>query len=180
MGKKSQKELVVEKDPSSEGTVEDIRQQTDLLLEFRKDVDDLIGMINQIEWIRKQLYDLMDVLENRNDSESIIEEAGSLDDKFIDVEKNLFQMKLTGAGQDTLRWPAQLYVKFSSLAYEIMMADFKPTDQQVELHEVLKTRLETHKASFQELLKNDLPAFNEMLESKGVPHIVPVKEPSGG
>ena len=124
-------------------------------------------MINQIEWIRKQLYDLMDVLENKNDSEDILEQAGSLDDQFIDVEKNLFQMKLTGAGQDTFRWPAQLFVKFSSLAYEIMRPISSPPISKCELHEVLKTRLETHKASFHELIAKRSPRVQRHARSQG-------------
>jgi photosystem II stability/assembly factor-like uncharacterized protein len=175
-GRELEKELVVRKDPRSEGALADIKEQTNLALKIRKDVDDLIGMINQIEWIRKQLYDLMAVLEGEEDNETVLEEAGSLDDKFIEVEKNLFQMRLTGAGQDTLRWPAQLYVKFSSLVGEIMRADFKPTDQQVELYDVLKSRLETQQSALDELLANALPAFNVTLELKGVSRIIPAKK----
>jgi hypothetical protein len=52
--------LVVKKDPSSAGTEQDIAVQTELMLESSKNQDDLIGMINSLEWLRKQMYDLAD------------------------------------------------------------------------------------------------------------------------
>jgi len=39
-----------------------------------------------------------------------------LDKKLIDVEENLIQRKLTGQGQDTVRWPPKLISKLNYLA----------------------------------------------------------------
>ena len=52
----------VVKDPSSEGTLADIRAQTAMMLELRNDFNEAAEAINQIEWIRRQVYDLKAVM----------------------------------------------------------------------------------------------------------------------
>ena len=172
-GKEYEQKLTVKKDPKSAGTLEDIKVQTRLLLEIRKNQDDLISMINRIEWLRKQLLDLNSLLsEDKEKNKDLIAACKAMEKKFLELEGKLFQVRLTGAGQDTLRWPAKLYLKFSSLGYEISKADFPPTDQQVELHKVLKDRLSGYQKSFKELLDKDLPGFNGLLKTGSVPHIM--------
>ena len=139
-GKELEQKLVVKKDPSSAGTEKDIQVQTELVLKIRKNQDDLIGMINSFEWMRKQMVDLKDVLRNGKGNEDVLKQLDDLDKKMISVEGELFQMKVTG-GADTLRWGSGLYTKFSSLAGEIRRADFPPTDQQIELHKYLEEQL---------------------------------------
>jgi len=43
-------------------------------------------------------------------------------------------------------------------------ADFPPTYQQVQVHEELKKELDEAKYRLQELVKNEVPAFNKLLE----------------
>ena len=42
--------------------------------------------------------------------------AADLDKKLIEVEDNLIQRRLTGQGQDTVRWPPRLLSKINYLA----------------------------------------------------------------
>lgn len=46
------------KDPHSEGTVEDIRLQYQLLDQIRADYEEITGVVNEAERIRRQLLDL--------------------------------------------------------------------------------------------------------------------------
>lgn len=44
------------------------------------------------------------------------------------------------------------------------LGTFPPTDQAKEVHEVLRQRLRQHEGELNEILQNDLPAFNRTLQ----------------
>src|ERR1041385_5601940 len=50
--------LIVRKDPNSEGTEATIAEQTKMLSEIRDDIDSAAAMVNQIEFVRAQFYQL--------------------------------------------------------------------------------------------------------------------------
>jgi hypothetical protein len=164
--------LQVLKDPHSEGTEEDIRLQTEMLLDLRADMNASAKSINQIEWIRRQLYDLEAVAEDLDNAAQIISAADELDGSLIGIEEKLLQLKLTGTGQDGVRWPAKVMRRLSYLARVVAIADFQPTDQHREVHQVLKGRLSQAQQELDELLRTVLPEFNRTLEEHDLPRVV--------
>ncbi len=132
--------LAVQKDPHSSGTEADIQAQTKVLLEIHQNLNSTAEMINRIEWTRKELYDLVELIKGLKDSDSITQQAKELDRKLIEIESPLFSMELTGSG-DELRWPDKFYAKLRFLAYDIGKSDFPPTAQQLEVHEMFKKQL---------------------------------------
>ena len=78
------------------------------------------------------------------------------------------QLWTTGTGQDGVRWPVKALGRLTYLAGTVATADFPPNDQQREVYAVLRERLETAHAELQSLLDNDLPAFNRMLQQRGL------------
>jgi photosystem II stability/assembly factor-like uncharacterized protein len=173
--KEFDQKLKVEKDPNSEGSVEDIRVQVRRLLEIRDNINSVADMINQIEWVKKQIYDLKELLKGKEDAESVVNESRELDKKLIDLEDNFFSMGLTGSG-DSLRWPDKFYVRLGSLLYSIEKSDFAPTSQQIEVHEKLKKQLANYQKRFNNLITKDLPEFNVKLKEENIPHIIIKKE----
>lgn len=166
--------LEVRKDPHSSGSLEDIQVQLNLLEKIRDNMSTLVGMINKIEWIRKQIYNLEDLLEGEEEIETIIKAGKDLDKKLIEVEEPLFQMKLTGgtATQDILRWPCKLYRRISSLASQVAQSDFPPTTQMIKVHEMYKKQVSEQKSRLKEILEKDMPALNKLLKEKNFPHIL--------
>ena len=155
-------QLEIRKDPHSEGTLADIQAQTAMGKDIRKDMDTAAEMINQIEWVRRQTYDLKAVLKDQRADEEILAAADSLDDKLIAVEETLLQLKVTGTGQDNVRWPQAIVGKLAYLADAVATADFPPADQHREVHQLLKRRLEDTKQAFDGVMETALPAFNRM------------------
>jgi hypothetical protein len=170
--------LEIIKDPNSAGSVSDIQVQVKMLLEIRDNINHLVDMINQIEWIRKQIYDLKDMLKEDKETAAIITAGEKLDKKLIAVEENLFQMRLTGgtATQDSLRWPNKYYSRILRVASQISKSDFPPTKSQVEAHERFTKRLESYQSQLNELLDKDFPAFNNLLREKNIPNIILVEK----
>jgi hypothetical protein len=168
--KEFSQKLTVIKDPHSAGTEADIIAQTEILLEIARNVDVVADMINQIEWVRKQLYDLKSMLKQNEEFEPVIKASENLDQKFIAIESFLFSMELSGSG-DGLRWPDKFYVKLRFLANDIGASDFPPTSQQIEVHEMLKGQLDEYRARLIGVIEKDVKAFNDMLNEKQLPTI---------
>jgi hypothetical protein len=170
-GNELSEELIVRKDPNSSGTEADIEAQMTLLYGIRDNINAAAETINQIEWIRVQIERLDALLENDESAESILSAGKELDEKLIAVEENLFQMKLTGRGQDMARWPAQLISKIGALAGKVGTADFPPTTQQAARHGDYTREAAAHQGRLNELITQDLAALNGQLEEKNLPII---------
>jgi photosystem II stability/assembly factor-like uncharacterized protein len=169
-GEEMTQSLEVRKDPSSEGTPADIETQVARLLQIRDDLNSVVEMIHKIEWTRKQLYDLKDV---HKGEEAVVKAIDDLDGKLLAVEENLTETRLTGRGQDALRWPSRLVSKLTHLATGIGTADFSPTAQQIEVHERFQKQIAELRQQVESLLSTDLAAFNAMLKEKGIANVVP-------
>lgn len=163
--------LIVKKDPHSAGSEKDIRAQLKVLLGIRDNINTVADIINKSEIIRKQIYDLVEIIEDDKDTEQIIKKAKELDKKFIDIEDFFFSMGLTGSGDD-LRWPDKFYVRLRRLARSIEASDFSPTTQQLEVYEKFNRELSDYKNRFNNLISTDLPSFNKMLAEKNILNIV--------
>ncbi len=163
--------LQVVKDPNSSGTLDDIAAQTKVLLDLHSAIKRSVEMIEGIEWIRRQLLDLREVLEGRPDSEGIIERARKLDDDLQELENEFFDLRLTNARQDSLWWGRKLYSKMLSLAGYIDQLDAPPTNQQLEVCRLYKSRLADHEVRYGEL-QRDVGEFNTYLAEQGIGGIV--------
>jgi photosystem II stability/assembly factor-like uncharacterized protein len=174
-GAESSQLLVVRKDPNSEGTEADINTQIAMLFELRKDLESAADMVNQIELVRSQLGTITALLNTgtaSSDYPTIKQAADDLDKKLIDVEDNLIQRKLTGQGQDTVRYPPKLISKINYLANGIGGGDFPPTTQHREVKAMFEEQLATHRRRLDEILSRDLDAFNKLLRDRGIGNVI--------
>jgi photosystem II stability/assembly factor-like uncharacterized protein len=166
-GREQTQPLVVRKDPNAGGTEADIEAQTAMLFTLRRDLNDAADAVNRIEIVRGQLDALARIV-----SDAEIRKAGAdLNQKLIDLEMNLIDLRLTG-GQDGVRYGSKLMSKISYLAGGLTSADFKPTDQQVEVQKILADQLRGHLSQLDGLLSKELGAFNDLLRKKNVANIV--------
>src|SRR6185436_19331576 len=154
--------LVVKKDPNSGGSEADIIAQTAMMFELRKDLEIGSGMVNQIEAIRSQLYKLTSA------SSTVKSAVDDLDKKLIEIEEELIQRKLTGQGQDTVRWPPKLLTKINYLASGLSSGDFAPTKQQREVHLLFKEQLSGLRKRLDSVLNKDLAGFNKLLSDNNI------------
>lgn len=160
-GEEFSKELTVLKDPKTDGTVDDIKQQVALSLELRDAMNLAVTMINKIEVLRSELNELTPSLQKKSD----VKEAKRINNLSTTIVATLYDIHLTGAREDAFRSPMKLYGRLSALASDITASgiDFRPTNQQGEVYEVLNTRLMKSKTAFEELIDQDVKAFNEKL-----------------
>jgi hypothetical protein len=157
--------LEVRKDPNTPVTTQDIQASTALLANMQGDMNTSTDMLNTIESIRAQIQSLGAQPATPAD----IRTAGdSVERRFMSVEGNLVDLRMTGRGQDEVRYPAKLGAQLNYLAGGISASDFTPTTQQREVDQVLAKQVRDTKASLQALIQNDLAKFNALLRSKGL------------
>jgi hypothetical protein len=82
-----------------------------------------------------------------------------------DIASQLYDIHLTGAREDAFRSPMKLYGRLSALASDIGASgiDFRPTDQQGEVYEILNKRLQIAREGFEQLMDKEVTTFNQKL-----------------
>lgn len=160
--------VVVLKDPNSAGTEAEILAQTRALIALRSDMDAGADAVMRMESARVQLDSVARIA---NDA-GIKSAADALNQKMTDLEMNLVDLRLTGGGQDGVRFGSKLLAKMNYLAGGMSSSDFAPTNQHSEVQVILNRDLQTHLRTLDQLIARDLEALNAMLRAKGMGPIV--------
>ena len=171
-GREFTQPLEVRKDPNSGGSLEEVGTQVARLLDLQTDMNAAVDLFDQVELIRAQVQQLNRTLGADGSNADIRAAADSLEQKFIGFEENVHQLRLTGRGQDGVRWPIKLAGRVSYLANGIASSDFAPTTQQVQVHEMFKGEIRTLQGQLGQLIGRDLAQFNERLRQRNIPNIV--------
>jgi hypothetical protein len=156
--------LTVLKDPRTAGTEADIRRQVDFLKAIRSDVVMAGESVERVEALRVQLQ----TLARFTTDQEVKEAAEALEEALTDLQMNVVDLRLTGQGQDAIRFEAKLLQKLSYLTGGVSVADFPPTDQDLEVQQILHDRLGEHLRAVDALITSDLAELNGLLRSKGM------------
>jgi photosystem II stability/assembly factor-like uncharacterized protein len=171
-GKEYTQSLKVIKDPHSNGSEGDIQLQTRLMTSLSNQMDGVVDAVNQIELLRAQLADLKSVLGNGPNAAPVLKSAEQIGANLLEIEQHLFRTRVTGRGQDGVRWSPQIAEKLGYLANEVDGSDFQPTTQQVAVHDELKEQAATYRQRLKLLLEKDVAGFNALLRQRNVPNII--------
>jgi photosystem II stability/assembly factor-like uncharacterized protein len=160
-------------DPTSGGTPESLAKQMEVLRPLVAAIGEAATTINRIEWLRKQAADLE---ESFGETAPAGARAGSALPAAVDalraeleaLEGHFFDLRLTSASQDTLRWPRLLYARLTALAQKIGKSDLAPTEPQRAVAGLLLDELAARGADLDRLLAEDVPAVNALAAETGL------------
>lgn len=167
------------KDPNSDGTVEDIKAQTDFIIGIYNDLNTAADIVNQAEVIRRQILDMADMVKTNGTpgAKQFIAAAQRLDSTIQKVEGKVVQLKYSGTGQDPTRYPEMIAGKMGYLANTASIADFKPGDSYKEVYTVLKQRLVEVQNEWTKIMNQDLPEFFKVRDANNIkPIVLPKKQ----
>jgi len=164
--------LEVRRDPNVPATDLEIKAAADVQLSMQADMNTSTEMLNTIESARAQLQ----ALATPSNPAEVRAGGDSLEKKFIIVEENLVDLRLTGRGQDGVRFPVKAVGQLSYLAGQIGGSDLTPTAQQRAVRTVLGDRVRSTHQALDRLIQTDLSRFNALLRSKNM-KTIDVKTP---
>jgi hypothetical protein len=169
--------LDVRKDPNSFVTDQDIVASTSLLLRMQNDLSATADLLNTIETVRAQLQSLSADLANDRRNANVRVRGDSLESRFSALANTIIDLRMTGRGQDGVRWPVRLGGRISYLAGNIGSSSFAPTRQQGDVHVELQKQVRDTRSALETLMNRDLAAFNALLRSRGLKPIDVVMPP---
>ncbi|MFV1986240.1 MAG: WD40/YVTN/BNR-like repeat-containing protein [Gemmatimonadota bacterium] len=163
-GETHEQPLTVIKDPHSGGTAQDIAEQVAFVRAVREDVVEAGEAVRRVEEIRVQLQ----TIARFSDDDDLNDAIEALEENLVELQMNMVDLRLTGQGQDGVRFGATLLQKLTYLSRGLTTADFGPTDQEEEVRAILRTRLEEHLAALEALIDSEVADVNQLLRSKGM------------
>jgi hypothetical protein len=137
------------KDPSSTGSEADIKSQVSLQLRIRDDINSASGMVNQIEWMRKQMDDVQKMLRADKSKAELLKSVQAMDEKMQGVEYKLVSKALTTSDDKYFIAAYKIYFNLIWLNGEVGTgagdvaggADYKPTDTAFSLTDMIEKDL---------------------------------------
>ena len=102
-----------------------------------------------------------------------------LDKQLKELEGIYFDLRLTGAFQDSLRWKRLLNAQLTRLAWTLSGSDLPPTDAQLEFYREVKAQVVEARATWARLRDEAIPSLNALAAELGVAAVVLAEEVAG-
>ncbi|HEU4935685.1 MAG TPA: hypothetical protein VFT39_04460 [Vicinamibacterales bacterium] len=176
-GKTLTQPFEVLKDPAIVTSVEDLTTSTETQVRIRDDITTTSTMVNQMEIWRKQIEDQA----KANASKAgVVKALTDLNKKILDVELKLVSRSEMLSDDKYFPEAYKVYMNLIWLSGGVGMGasdeagsiDYRPTDTQMKVLEVIEKDLAAAAAAFDNLISSTIPAFNKLMNGK-VPKIGP-------
>jgi hypothetical protein len=165
--------LEVRKDPNTASPLAEIASQVAMARAIHADIDSTVAMINAVELARQQVASLRSALRGDSTTRDLLAAADSMETTLHAFQATLFQTRVTGRGQDQIRWPFRLAEQLVYLGGAVAgNADFAPTDQHAEVQRLLASQVRERQAAFAKLMREELAAFRARLRARNVTNVV--------
>jgi photosystem II stability/assembly factor-like uncharacterized protein len=164
----------VKPDPRLSTTAADYAKQLDLSLRIRDKLTETHNAIIQIRDVKKQVDDLVKRVGPQ--SKPIADGGSALIKKLTEVEEALYQTK-NQSSQDPLNFPIRLNNKLAALMGVVARSETPPNDQSIEVYNDLVRQIDAQLAKLAQIMKTDVPAFNQLVKDQNIPAIV-IKPPA--
>ncbi|HEY8185560.1 MAG TPA: hypothetical protein VIF64_05805 [Pyrinomonadaceae bacterium] len=169
-GKTESQNFEVKPDPRLGTSAADYAKQVELGLKIRDKVSETHNAIVQIRDVRKQVDDLLKRVAGQPSFKVINDAATSLKKNLAGVEESLYQTK-NQSSQDPLNYPIRLNNKLAALAGVVSSADTAPTEQSYAVYDELVVQIDAQLARLAQILKTDVPAFNQLVRDQNIPAV---------
>ncbi len=159
------------KDPRIETNTKGLQEQFDFLTEVRDIVSEAHNTIIEIRDVRSQLKNYTKRLTKDDTTQPLFDKAEAIDSMMTAIENELYQTK-NQSRQDPLNFPIKLTNKLGHLNSLVQGGDFPPTQQAIEVKNVLSGEINQQIALFEKIKNEELPVFNQMVRDAQVDAII--------
>ena len=158
------KDFTILKDPTSEGSIDDIKAQFDFVNEVNAVVDKAHKAIINIRKIKNDLKKFQSEYSDNELTKDLIEESKSISISLDKVENELYQTK-NQSNQDPLNYGVKLTNNLGNLNSAFRSGDFRPTDQDVNVKNELIEKVNKQLEIYDTIISNDIPNFNSSFKN---------------
>jgi photosystem II stability/assembly factor-like uncharacterized protein len=159
------------KDPGVASSIEDLQQSTKTQMRIRDDITQTSELVNKMERWRKQVEDQ---IKANAAKPAVVKSLKNLDKAIWDVEVKLVSRSEIHSDDKYFPEAYKVYMNLIWLSGgvgqgasdEAGSIDYKPTDTQMQVLDVIEKELASAKAGYDKLVSTDLPAFNKMMAGK--------------
>jgi photosystem II stability/assembly factor-like uncharacterized protein len=159
------------KDPAIAASVEDLQTSSAAQMRIRDDITQTSEMVNKMERWRKQIEDQVKASAARP---AVVKSLKNLDTAIWDVEVKLVSRSEIHSDDKYFPEAYKVYMNLIWLSGgvgqgasdEAGSIDYKPTDTQMQVLDVIEKELASAKAGFDKLQATDIPAFNKAMAGK--------------
>ncbi len=152
------------KDPTSEGTIDDINAQFDFVNEINNIVDEAHNAIINIRKIKSDLSKFQSEFADNELVNDLIEMSNSIISSLDKVENELYQTK-NQSNQDPLNYGVKLTNNLGNLNSAFRASDFRPTDQDIKVKDELIKKVKIQLDEYNSIISNDIPNFNSSFKN---------------
>ena len=170
-GKTMQESFEVRGDPRLQTTPSDYTKQLELALKIRDKLSETHYAIIQIRDVRKQVEDLLKRIKEQPNTKAISDAGATLSRNLTSIEEALYQTK-NQSSQDPLNYPVRLNNKLAALGGVVARSETPPTDQSYGVYEALAAQIDAELQKLAQIMKSDVPAFNQLVRDQNVPAVV--------
>ena len=178
--------LEILRPPVSHGTDADLQASVRLQVKVRDDISAASAIVNQIEWMRKQLEDTRKPLASESAKENLLKAMDSIDQKMQEVEYKLITRSEALSDDKYFITADKIYLNLIWLNGELGggagdvagSADYGPTETAIGLVLGLENQLHAVEAEFRALMEKDVPAYNNSLAGSGINPILTTPPPA--
>jgi photosystem II stability/assembly factor-like uncharacterized protein len=167
--------LTLVKDPASPATDADLDALLQMQLKIRADINSTSDMVNQLEWLRKQVQDLAKMARSQR-TDDLLKMVDDMEKKMLAVETRLLEKAQMNSDDKYFVEAYKVYMNLIWLNGEVGTgagdvaggADWSPTETSRSMLLSIERDLEAAKVEYKSLLDRDVPAFNKAIAEKGV------------
>ena len=165
------------KDPAVQTSADDLQTSTRTQMRIRDDITQTSTLVNKMEVWRRQLEDQIKANASKS---AVVKALKDLDARIWAVENRLVSRSEIHSDDKYFPEAYKVYMNLIWLSGgvgqgasdEAGSIDYKPTDTQMQVLDVIEKELAAAKAGFEKLQATDIPAFNKAMAGK-VPAIDP-------
>ncbi len=168
--------------PGNTGSNADIQAAVKLQLKVRDDISAVADMVNQLEWMRRQIED---VRRSPTAKPAALKAMEAIDVKMRDVEYRMITRSEAMSDDKYFVEAYRLYLNLMWVGQVIGpgggdtsgSADFGPTETSIGLVAELEKEIDSVRAVYSRLLGNEIPAYNAKIAASGLPPILTTPPP---
>jgi hypothetical protein len=174
--------LTILRDPNAPGSDADIETTVKLQLRIRDDVNEVSHMVNQLEWARKQLDVVGQMLRSEKAEGEFSKSVELMRQKMLAIETKLIDREQLNSDDKYYVNAYKPYFNLLWLNGEVGTgagdvhggADFAPTDTTPAILSTIEKDLAVARTDYRNWAEKDIPAFNHSLAEHGITPIVAV------